>query len=83
MSFKIKTCVVVVEEKSRVQGCYATAAVDTSGKPVYEEVTQNLGWFVTFEGSHESLYVGDSHPLNERGEKVQAGDAAEIIVRFP
>lgn len=31
----------------------------------------SLGWFVTFEGSYESLFFGDTKPELEKGDKVK------------
>jgi len=35
-----------------------------------------LGWFVHFEGSHESLYFGEEKP------EAQVGDTATIRISF-
>jgi len=37
--------------------------------------TQSVGWFVLFEGSHESLYMGQDFP------NLTTGDAVEIRIR--
>lgn len=39
------------------------------------EITVDLGWFVTFHGSHESLFVGKEKPTD-----MDPGNPAVIVV---
>lgn len=74
--YKINTKVASVELKKRVTGHRRTGEVDQMGKPIYEAIEETLGWFVNFEGSWESLYLGPDKP------KAVPGQSAVIRVEF-
>lgn len=80
--YVIKTRVLEVEEKRRVVGHYATGQVDVSGKKEYAPREEKLGWFVRFEASWESLYVGREPPTTSSGELVKVGTPAKIAITF-
>lgn len=62
--YKIPTKVARVEQKSIVQRAWKTA----DGNVV--AVTQKRGWWVSFEGSWESLYLGEERPDLHVGQDV-------------
>jgi len=68
--YKIITKVVALEERKRIQGWYQSGEIDESGKPIYVPKEETLGWFVTLEGSRESLYLGTERPGGKVGDMV-------------
>jgi hypothetical protein len=72
MTYKIKTTVKALEHKSR--------AVSANKHPTEPNeviwVRENIGWFVTFDRSHESLFVGWEEPLD-----LKPGTEVDIIIR--
>lgn len=75
-NYKIKTKVVALEEKTHIVGTYSTGVKDGNGKLIYENKVETLGWFVTFEGSWESLFLGMEKP------EAVVGQVVTIIVQF-
>jgi hypothetical protein len=63
----IKTKVASVERKSETVSTRPTGKVGPDGKPEFETLVQDLGWFVRFERSHESLFFGMERPKTEVG----------------
>lgn len=68
MRYKIKTKVKSVERISRVVRAWKV------GDDVKQE-TEDLGWFVCFNGSWERLHLGNTKPELVEGQEV------EIIIR--
>jgi hypothetical protein len=62
--YKIPTKVLRVEQKSIVLRSWKSA----DGK--VEAVTQKRGWWVSFEGSWESIYLGEERPDLQVGQDV-------------
>lgn len=51
-----------IEAKAlKVEECFETLRVDKIGDEVMTQ-KQSLGWFVHFQGSHESIFFGDEKP---------------------
>lgn len=63
----IKTKVAAIEFKTRVVSVHHTGKLDAGGKPEFHSVVEDLGWFVCFERSHESLFFGMDKPKTEVG----------------
>lgn len=62
--YKIKSCVKSIEQITRVVG-----ARMVNGQAVQE--TEDLGWFVCFEGSWERLHLGWERPTLTKGQQVE------------
>lgn len=71
MRYVIPTKVRSLEFKKKVTG----AKVDKSNKDTVTIETVDLGWFVLFEGSCESLFVGYDQP-----EGLDPGSKVKIII---
>ena len=69
MNIRMPTRVVKLEEKKRITGGKKNA--DGEAKLTSETV----GWFVHFEGSYESLYVGKEKPVG-----LDPGTEVDIII---
>jgi hypothetical protein len=71
MIYRIPAKVKSLEQKSR--------AVSAHKHPTIEHeivwVRETIGWFVTFERSHESLFVGTEEPTD-----LKAGTEVDIII---
>jgi len=64
MIYSLSTTVLSVEEG------FKTHHISGSGPDaVFEK--ESLGWFVHFEGSYEAIYLGDSRPNFNPGDKVK------------
>lgn len=59
--YRIPTKVIRVEEKKRITKAWMD---ETKTPPVAMQETENLGWYVHFAGSFESLCVGPEKPLD-------------------
>ena len=71
MAYKIPTTVKNLENKKLVTLSYI--------HPVTQKlscVRRDMGWFVHFEGSYESLFVGFDRPLD-----LEPGTDVEIIIQ--
>lgn len=74
--FVIMTKVKNVERKQQVLRSVPNGK-DESGKTIWKTEYKDLGWFVTFEGSHEALHTGfENEPMAEIGQD------AEIRIRL-
>ena len=62
--YRIRTRVQKIEEKRHV------VSVTKGDDGEFKKSEVNLGWFVTFEGSHESLGFGDTKPQLQVGQQV-------------
>lgn len=62
MRYKVKTKIAGLEFKKRIVGFHQTGEIDQQGKPIYLSEEEGLGWYVTFEGSRESLFIGWEKP---------------------
>ena len=60
----LTTKLVRLEEQKTRQ--YVSGFGDTA---VFREIS--LGWYASFEGSHEALYVGNEKPAWDTGDKVK------------
>jgi hypothetical protein len=69
MVYKIPTKVIRLEQKSRVTRGFV---VEGEAKCFRED----LGWFVHFEGSYESLFIGKDRPND-----LEPGTHVEIVIR--
>jgi len=69
MIYRIPTRVVKIEEKEYV----LAGRKDEKGEPVFTKKT--LGWFVHFEGSYESLFVGYEKPID-----LDLGSEVDILI---
>lgn len=65
------TTVVRVEEREQLISARKSGEKDENGKDVCVFVKENLGWFVTFADSHESISFGKDKPLLKVGDKVK------------
>jgi hypothetical protein len=70
MTIRIPTRVKKLEEKIRI----SQSRKDKNGETI--TVTENLGWFVHFEGSWEALFVGYNRP-----EGLETGSEVDIIIQ--
>jgi hypothetical protein len=68
MQYRVNTCVVRVEEKKRVLRTYKKVGANNQEEIIAD--TETLGWFVSFEGSWESLYLGREKPALTVGQQV-------------
>lgn len=60
-----------IEAKAlKVEECFETLRVDKVGDEVMTQ-KQSLGWFVHFQGSHESIFFGDAKPDFNAGDIVK------------
>ena len=55
---------------TRVEESFENIQVSGSGDAAVF-TKRSLGWFVTFEGSYESLYFGDEKPTFTEGKRVK------------
>lgn len=69
MNIRMPTRVVKLEEKKRITG----GKKDADGQTTLSSET--VGWFVHFEGSYESLYVGKEKPVG-----LDPGTKVDIII---
>lgn len=70
--------VIAVEEKTRALAAVLKGhRVDEHGQkfPVWEVPRESIGWFVSMEGSRESLFVGTDRP------DLEAGHTLEVTLR--
>jgi hypothetical protein len=72
MTYRIPTRVVKLENKHKHVGSEVEIKDD---KTVTMVTTIDIGWFVLFEGSQESLYVGMEEPLD-----LQPGTEVDIVI---
>lgn len=73
MTYRIPTKVVKIEEKKKH---LATNVEKTTGEnQIVMVTTVDIGWFVLFEGSQESLFVGMEKPAD-----LEPGTEVEIII---
>jgi len=70
MTIRIPTRVVKLEEKQII----THGKKDATGTAVL--TSQKIGWFVNFEGSYESLFVGSEKPKD-----LEPGTEVDIIIR--
>lgn len=71
--YVIPVVVKSVEERKRLVRSYKKNSVDPSSEVVQE--FENLGWFVAFAGSWESISLGKDQP------DLKAGDMVDIVIR--
>jgi hypothetical protein len=62
MIYKIRTRVKSLEFKKRAVKANADKTDPDNPKVIWEY--EDLGWFVTFENSHESLFLGIEEPTD-------------------
>ena len=67
--YVVPTKVKKLEERKAITRSYLK-----DDKPVFEE--HSIGWWISFEGSRESLYMGSTKP-----EGLEPGTEIEIIIR--
>jgi hypothetical protein len=68
--YLINATVAKLEEKSRAARSIVTGVNPETGKKIYEIEHENIGWFVQFEGSDESNFLGFDKPDLTVGQKV-------------
>jgi hypothetical protein len=73
MRFRITTRVKALEFKKKALRSWADRTDPENVVVQYEY--EDLGWFVTFEDSHESLFVGKTEPPD-----LQVGTVVDIII---
>jgi hypothetical protein len=73
MIYRIQTRVKALEFKKKALRSWANKADPENVVVQYEY--EDLGWFVTFEDSHESLFVGKTEPPD-----LQIGTVVDIII---
>jgi len=74
MNYRIHTKVKALEQKRRALRAW-TDHTDPEN-PVVKYEYEDIGWFVTFENSHESLFVGMDKPLD-----LEPGAKVDIIIQ--
>lgn len=75
MSILIPTKITALTEKIELVRMNKVRQPDGSDK--YEPEQRSLGWYVSFQGSYESLFLGFEHP----GPEWQKGREVDIIIR--
>lgn len=68
--YLIHTTVAKVEEKSRAARAIVVGVDANTGRNIYEIERENIGWFVQFQGSDESNFLGFDKPNLQPGQKV-------------
>lgn len=68
--YLIETIVIKLEEKSRAVRAIVTGKDPATGKNIYEIERENIGWYVQFQGSDESNFIGFEKPDLKVGQKV-------------
>lgn len=69
--YSIETNVVKLEQKTRARAAVAIGKDPNTGKNIYQVETENIGWFVLFENSHEWLFLGFEKPNLTVGQGVK------------
>ena len=72
--YKIITTVKDLEFKKRALKVTADRTVPE--KPIFHWTYEDMGWFVNFDGSYESLFVGRDRPMD-----LEPGTEVEILIR--
>ena len=72
--YKIHTKVKDREFKKRT--VRVTADRSDPAKPVIKWITEDVGWFVQFEGSYEALFMGMECP-----DDLEPGTEVEILIK--
>lgn len=68
--YVIRTHVVNIERKRMALKSVPNGKVDEKGNAKYDIEYEDLGWFVTFDGSHEAMSIGKDDPLLKKGQLV-------------
>lgn len=68
--YVIQTIVAKLERKSRAKRAVAVGKDPNTGKNIYEIEREDIGWFVQFQGSDESNFLGFDKPELEVGQSV-------------
>jgi len=71
MIYRIESMVEKLEHKTRALRAFMDP--DNANEVIWER--EDIGWFVTFEGSHESLFVGFTEPKD-----LQPGTKVNILI---
>ena len=71
--YRIQTRVKALERKHRTVRTW----VDNTDpeKPEIKSQCEDMGWFITFDNSHESLFVGYAQPID-----LKVGQAVDVYI---
>lgn len=76
LRYTIPATVVDIALKKEALGAKRTGVDALTGKPEFVLEERDLGWFVTFAGSRESLFLDHVQPA------IRVGQRAKIIIEF-